>query len=341
MEQMQESLLTIKELKNAVHGKIVGLAENIKNFSFTSVAIDSRQVVPGALFVPLIGEFQDGHKYIPQAIEKGASVIFVTKSIYEEDARKYMSLASENPKVTFVVVNNNLHALQDAARVYVTKFPHLVKIAITGSSGKTTMGAIYIMAKTILVPGFKTYILCNSGQQSVEMFTKLEQIATKAIPSFKSLTDVFVNELVKSQANTNGFVHNPASYTCRTYNNSQVFTLNGCFDNNRGKRASLVFFDEAAFCSDDIFISGEPFVTQNSSFFLSKDMDVEDMKTQPKQFPNQLILKSTGFVIFVSGSVLLFSIVSKLSLSFFRASERRFVTVPVGMLKAEDISLTL
>ena len=98
------------------------------------------------------------------------------------------------------------------------------------SSGKTTMGAIYIMAKTILVPGFKTYILCNSGQQSVEMFTKLEQIATKAIPSFKSLTDVFVNELVKSQANTNGFVHNPASYTCRTYNNSQVFTLNGCFD---------------------------------------------------------------------------------------------------------------
>ena len=36
MEQIQESLLTIKELKNAVHGKIVGLAENIKNFSFTS-----------------------------------------------------------------------------------------------------------------------------------------------------------------------------------------------------------------------------------------------------------------------------------------------------------------
>ena len=179
--------------------------------------------------------------------------------------------------------------------IYVDNESHLFlcgeKFTVTHN---TTMGAIYIMAKTILVPGFKTYILCNSGQQSVEMFTKLEQIATKAIPSFKSLTDVFVNELVKSQANTNGFVHNPASYTCRTYNNSQVFTLNGCFDNNRGKRASLVFFDEAAFCSDDIFISGEPFVTQNSSFFLSKDMDVEDMKTQPKQFPNQLIYASSA-----------------------------------------------
>lgn len=138
MDQMNESLLTGQELKEAVHGIIVGLAENLKNFGFTSVATDSRQVKPGSLFVPLIGEFQDGHKYIPQAIEQGASVIFVTKSVYDSDNRKYMALASENPDVTFVVVNNNLHALQDAARVYVSKFPKLVKVAVTGSSGKTT-----------------------------------------------------------------------------------------------------------------------------------------------------------------------------------------------------------
>ena len=138
MEQMEKSLLTIQELKEAVHGKIVGLAENLKNFCFTSVVTDSRQVKPLSLFVPLIGEFQDGHKYIPQAIEKGASVIFVTKSVYEADNQKYMAIASDNQNVTLVVVDNNLYALQDAARVYVTKFPSLVKVAITGSSGKTT-----------------------------------------------------------------------------------------------------------------------------------------------------------------------------------------------------------
>lgn len=136
--QVKETLLTAKELKSAVHGKLVGLAENLKNFAFTSVATDSRQVTVGTLFVPLIGEFQDGHKYIPQAIEKGASVVFVTKSVYEEDTQTYMKLVSENPQVTFVIVNNNLYALQDAARAYVAKFPELVKIAITGSSGKTT-----------------------------------------------------------------------------------------------------------------------------------------------------------------------------------------------------------
>lgn len=138
MEEMIESLLTIEELKNAVHGKVIGLAENIKHFSFTSVATDSRQVKPGTLFIPLIGEFQDGHKYIPQAIEKGASVVFVTKSVYEENTQMYMAIAGENTSVTIIVVENNLYALQDAARAYVSKFPELVKISITGSSGKTT-----------------------------------------------------------------------------------------------------------------------------------------------------------------------------------------------------------
>lgn len=103
------------------------------------------------------------------------------------------------------------------------------------SSGKTTLGAIYLMAKTLLVPNHKSYILCGVGSQSIEMFTKIEQIATNAIPSFKSLTDVFLGELVKSQANTNGFSHDPASHKCGVYNNSQIFTLNGSFDNNRSK----------------------------------------------------------------------------------------------------------
>ncbi|MCR5613169.1 UDP-N-acetylmuramoyl-tripeptide--D-alanyl-D-alanine ligase [Treponema sp.] len=137
-EKETGSLLTLKELKSAVHGTVVALAENIKNFSFRSVVTDSRQVEEKSLFVPLIGEFQDGHIYIPQAIEKGASVIFVTQSVYEQNSRVYMNLVSTHHNVVFIVVENNLTALQDAARCYVKKFPKLIKISITGSSGKTT-----------------------------------------------------------------------------------------------------------------------------------------------------------------------------------------------------------
>lgn len=142
-----DTLMTIKELTDAVFGKVVGLAENLENFKFTSVAIDSRQVVPGSLFVPLIGEYQDGHKYIPEAIDKGASVIFVTKSIYDSNSRYYMDLVSNYRSAVLIAVENNMTALQDAARYYVKKFPDLIKVAITGSSGKTTTKEI---CKTIL-----------------------------------------------------------------------------------------------------------------------------------------------------------------------------------------------
>ena len=66
------SLLEADELVAAVKGRNVGKEE----LFFSSVATDTRNVGEGSLFVPLVGEKQDGHSYIRSAIEKGASVVF-------------------------------------------------------------------------------------------------------------------------------------------------------------------------------------------------------------------------------------------------------------------------
>lgn len=108
------------------------------------------------------------------------------------------------------------------------------------NAGKSILGSIFIMTKTLLIPNHKTYILCGVGSQSIELFTKIEKFILNQIPSFRTLTDVYVGELVKSAANTNGFVHNPASYHFGTYNNSEVFTLNGAVDNNRSLYGSHI-----------------------------------------------------------------------------------------------------
>ena len=71
-----KTLLTLNELTGAVKGKVISKNNEC---CFTSVQTDSRLVEKDTLFVPLIGEFQDGHKYIPQAIEKGASVVHIIK----------------------------------------------------------------------------------------------------------------------------------------------------------------------------------------------------------------------------------------------------------------------
>jgi len=61
---MQLSRL-IDNLTDAEHG---GLPE----MDITALTADSRQVIPGALFVAVRGENYDGHDYIADAVKQGA-----------------------------------------------------------------------------------------------------------------------------------------------------------------------------------------------------------------------------------------------------------------------------
>ncbi len=162
------------------------------------------------------------------------------------------------------------------------------------NSGKSILGAIYLMTRTLLVPNFSAYILCGVGSQSIELFSKIEKLTFNAIPSFKTLTDVFQGEVVKSQANSNGFTHNPSSYQFHLYNNSACYTLNGAYDNNRSKRSNCNFYDECMNSPDELFETSEPFCTQNSEFGDGVNYDATDALIEPPMFPNQLIYASSA-----------------------------------------------
>ena len=166
--------------------------------------------------------------------------------------------------------------------------------AMSRNGGKSLGASLFVMDKMILIPNFKAYILAGVGSQSIEMFLKMEAFALKNISSFTNLNDVFQSNVVKSQANSNGWIHNPASYTVRTYGGSQCFTLNGAFDNNRSKRSNLNVYDEAMNAPDELFHTSEPFTTQNSEFKMGKDYDVNDVLAEPKPFPNQLLYCSSA-----------------------------------------------
>ena len=135
MKEKIESLLTKKELLSGTSGLAL---ENGVDCYFDNVVTDSRNVEKNSMFVPLVGEFQNGHKYIPSAIESGASVILMNKDEYASNKKLYDDMAAKNSEVLFVTVENTLHGLQNAAEKYVEKFQNLTKVSITGSSGKTT-----------------------------------------------------------------------------------------------------------------------------------------------------------------------------------------------------------
>lgn len=161
--EKQASLLNKNQLLLATGGRFIS---DTKECSFTSVQTDSRNVTPGTLFVPLRGANQNGHKYIPQALENGASLVFVDEEELSEKSALYEELCSKNPAVAFVCVKNNLHALQDAAEAYVAQFPGLIKISITGSSGKTTTKE---MLASVLRQHFgKEGLICTEGNLNSE-----------------------------------------------------------------------------------------------------------------------------------------------------------------------------
>jgi len=157
-------------------------------------------------------------------------------------------------------------------------------------AGKTTLAAVLLMTKTLLIPNYTTYISTNSSSQSIESFKKLEDIALQRIPTFESATDIFVNEIEKTANSDTGFIHNPAGYRFRLYNNSQVITLSSNITTARGKRGS-VFFDECGWQSADQIGTLENFINVDTSFNTSTNK----IKTyKPKQVPLQLLYASSA-----------------------------------------------
>ena len=93
----------------------------------SSLAYDSRRVQPGTLFFAIQGEKADGHKFIPQALERGAVAVVSERPATPEGAGRWVQV----PRIR--------RALADAARAfYGHPEAQLRLVGITGTNGKTT-----------------------------------------------------------------------------------------------------------------------------------------------------------------------------------------------------------
>ncbi|WP_428771144.1 UDP-N-acetylmuramoyl-tripeptide--D-alanyl-D-alanine ligase [Treponema sp. HNW] len=129
------SLLALQDLLGAVNGTLFN--EKTRDASFLSVCIDSRRALSGSLFIAVPGSQSDGHAFIKDAVDKGASLIMAMRSSVGEFGTLYEKLADRG--IPVVLTDNTLNALQKAAGLYVSRFSALKKIGVTGSSGKTTV----------------------------------------------------------------------------------------------------------------------------------------------------------------------------------------------------------
>ncbi len=115
--------VTIAEIAQALEYPYMQTGEQ----HVTGIAIDSRNVRPGDLFVALTGEQTDGHNYLAQAIEHGASCVVISQS----EAIETYQLQN------YILVADGVLFLQQLAH-WLRKQTDIPVIAVTGSTGKTS-----------------------------------------------------------------------------------------------------------------------------------------------------------------------------------------------------------
>ena len=137
----------MKKIKDILYKVEIQSIVGSTDLAIDHLAFDSRQVKPNTLFIAIVGEVADGHAYIQQAIDKGATAVVcqVMPSVLVEG-------------VVYVVVEDSNKALAViASNFYDNPSRKLKLVGVTGTNGKTTIATLLYSMFTSL--GYKVGLL--------------------------------------------------------------------------------------------------------------------------------------------------------------------------------------
>jgi UDP-N-acetylmuramoyl-L-alanyl-D-glutamate--2,6-diaminopimelate ligase len=132
----------------------------------TYVTADSRQVRPGALFVAVQGGATDGHRFIADALRRGAAAVVGTRPWTEMTAE-----AVTTKRVPYVQVADSRAALARlAAAFYGYPSRQMRVVGVTGTDGKTTTSNLiyHLLGAAGLHPGMISTVGARIGRDELD-----------------------------------------------------------------------------------------------------------------------------------------------------------------------------
>ena len=135
------------------------ISGNKPNIIYNAVALDSREVKPGAIYVALKGLSSDGHAYIANAIENGAVAVIGSAENLPELPIPYIRVSDAREAMAWA-----------AAALYDFPARDLVTIGVTGTDGKTTTATIlyHILKEAGLTAGMITTVSALINGQEID-----------------------------------------------------------------------------------------------------------------------------------------------------------------------------
>ncbi len=149
-----------------------------ENTPITSLTMDSRRAGPGSLFVALPGTVTDGHRFIPKAIEQGATAILCqTRPTERTDG------------VTYIQVDDSARALGFvAANFYGQPSRKLHLVGVTGTNGKTSVATLLFRLFRAL--GYRCGLLSTVQNQIDDQVLTATHTTPDAITTNQLLTQM-------------------------------------------------------------------------------------------------------------------------------------------------------
>ncbi len=168
-------------LKDILYKVNIQSVKGDTSIDIKNLQIDSRKVTPGTCFIALKGYSINGHDFINDAIENGASAI-VCETLPEKmvDGITYVS-----------VVNSSIAAGMMSHNFYATPSLKLKVVGVTGTNGKTTIATLLFKLYTSL--GYKCGLISTVQNQIGEQIISSTHTTPDAI-SLNSLLSQMVNE---------------------------------------------------------------------------------------------------------------------------------------------------
>ena len=124
---------TVAELTGA---RLIGARPRVAPAPLRRVVVDSRAAAAGTLFVALAGSRADGHDYLAEAFAAGAAAALIAHRQWLARGAE-LHAAARRYGATLAVVDDPLQALHRLAAAHRSRRA-AVRVAVTGSSGKTT-----------------------------------------------------------------------------------------------------------------------------------------------------------------------------------------------------------
>jgi len=132
--------------------KVIKVVGEIQRIDVSSITYDSRKVNKNSVFAAIKGYKSDGHKFILEAVNKGAVAV-----ILEDETNAPDNIFIQD-KVLKILVKNSRKAMAEISNVFFKEPSKKLKLfGITGTNGKTTTS--YIIRNILETAGEKTGLL--------------------------------------------------------------------------------------------------------------------------------------------------------------------------------------